>query len=112
MTEELVFKEMDVHELKEKLENQSEDFILIDVREHDEWECGHIPNAIFMPLSRFEQEVKNTILDPSKELILQCRSGKRSQTACKILAQHGRKKLFNLTGGILAWQDAGFTIEN
>jgi rhodanese-related sulfurtransferase len=102
-------KSMDVLALKDKFENH-DDFVLVDVREVNEWETGHIPGAKFMPLSEFQEYYQS--LDKNAEIILQCRSGKRSMSAALFLADQGYTNLSNLEGGILAWQEEGFDIES
>lgn len=97
---------MTVSELKTKMDN-NEDFILIDVREQPEWDEAHIEGALFLPLSNFEEEMKK-LTDTSKTIVCQCRSGKRSLTAASFLQNEGFENLFNLEGGILAWNEAGF----
>lgn len=103
---------MDVLELKEKMD-KGEKIILIDCREQDEWDAGHIPGAKFVPLSRFQELYKSELpSDKDAQIIMQCRSGKRSLNACMFLQGEGYEDLINLEGGILAWQENGFPIEN
>lgn len=97
---------MTVQELKEKLDKK-EDIILIDVREQGEWDEAHIEEAQFLPLSNFDEEMKK-LTNPNAVVVCQCRSGKRSLNAAMMLQDEGFENLFNLEGGILAWQDAGF----
>lgn len=97
---------MTVQELQEKIQN-NEDIVLIDVREQNEWDEAHIEQAQFLPLSNFEDEAKK-LTDPSKIIVCQCRSGKRSLTAATHLMGEGFENLFNLEGGILAWIEAGY----
>lgn len=104
-----MIKEMTVQELKQKFDKK-ENFLLIDVREQAEWDQGHIPNAVFMPLSSFQQTFEQKLKDLDQEIIIQCRSGKRSLDACLFLRDEGYQNLTNLTGGILAWEDAGYEV--
>ena len=97
---------MTVTELKEKLD-QKEGIILIDCREQNEWDMGHIEEAQFLPLSNFGEELKK-LSDKSATVVCQCRSGKRSLQAASMLQDEGFENLFNLEGGILAWMDEGF----
>jgi len=99
---------MSATELKSLIDS-AEEYTLIDCREHNEWDRGHIKEAKFMPLSTFEDELVN-LQDKNARLILQCRSGKRSMTACKMLEENGYTNLTNLDGGILGWQESGFEI--
>lgn len=71
---------------------------LIDVREVDEYESGHIPTAKNMPLSEFPVE-----LDKEKTYYVICQSGGRSTTACQYLANNGYD-VVNVMGGMSAWK--------
>jgi adenylyltransferase/sulfurtransferase len=87
-------------ELRTKLDNK-EDFVLIDVREPNEWEICHIKGAELKPLSRIAEWV--SALDPAKEYVFQCHHGVRSAQACALAQSNGVKNVINLTGGIDAW---------
>lgn len=104
---------MNVTELKNKIEKK-EEHILIDCREQDEWDAGHISSALFVPLSQFGEKFSQYLTDADKEktIILQCRSGRRSLNACQILMSEGFENLFNLEGGIMAWEENGYEIVN
>lgn len=102
--------EIKASELKKKLD-QNENFVLIDVREQKEWDEGHIPGAVFIPLSQFEQEFEKHLKNPDAEIVVQCRSGKRSFSACQLLLGEGFTNLKNMTDGILGWMDEGYPIE-
>ena len=96
-------KEISVQELKQKIDNK-EDFQLIDVRETFEYETSDI-NGLNIPLGGILLEVDQIATD--KPVIIHCRSGKRSAAAVMQLEQlHGFDNLYNLAGGILAWQEA------
>lgn len=97
--------------LKEKLE-KNDQVVLIDCREQDEWDAGHIDGAEFMPLSQFPDEVEKKLMDKKDaEIIMQCRSGKRSYKACQYLQSVGFTNLTNLEGGILDWEAQGYDIK-
>lgn len=96
-------KEVTVQELKQKIDNK-EDFQLIDVRETFEYETSNL-NGENIPLGGLLIEADKIARD--KPVIMQCRSGKRSAAAVMQLEQMlGFDNLYNLKGGILAWQDA------
>lgn len=101
-------KQLSVLELNKKINNK-ENILLIDCREISEWNEGHIEEAVFMPLSNFEEEAKK-LNDVNKEIIIQCRSGVRSMKACSFLNNLGFTNLSNLEGGILAWHQNNFKI--
>ena len=102
-----MIKSINAEELKAKLD-AGEELILVDCREQEEWDEDHIPNAIFMPLSTFQENFNK--LDSNKQIIMQCRSGKRSLTACQILQENDYEDLTNLEGGILRWKELGYEV--
>ncbi|MGM9945207.1 MAG: rhodanese-like domain-containing protein [Lysinibacillus sp.] len=74
---------------------------LIDVREVEEVEAGHIPGIINIPLSTLELHMPE--LDKSEKYIIVCRSGNRSGMATQLLESHGYD-VTNMVGGMLEWQ--------
>ncbi|WP_438347335.1 rhodanese-like domain-containing protein [Paenibacillus sp. FA6] len=95
----LPFQEWDVEEVQEKL-NEGEKFEIIDVREDDEWESGHIPQARHIALGTLPE--RHTELDPNQVTLIVCRSGGRSTRACEYLTGLGYK-VINMSGGMLEW---------
>jgi len=96
-------KEVTVEDLKQKIDN-NEPFQLIDVREPFEYETSNL-DGLNIPLGGILIEADK--IDRDKPVIVQCRSGKRSAAAIMQLEQvHGFDNLYNLKGGILAWQEA------
>jgi len=96
-------KEVTVQELKQKIDNK-EDFQLIDVRETFEYETSNLDGEN-IPLGGLL--IESDKISRDKPVIVQCRSGKRSAAAIMQLEQmHGFTNLFNLKGGIIAWQEA------
>lgn len=93
-------KEISVLELKEKLD-KGEDFQLIDVREDFEYETSNIGGQL-IPLGGILIEADK--VDKDKQVVVMCRSGKRSAAAIMQLEQLGYTNLYNLQGGILAWK--------
>lgn len=85
---------------------------LLDVREQKEWNEGHIEAATFVPLSSFEESFEKLNLSHDKPIVLQCRSGKRSQNAAEFLQSKGYKNLFNLSDGILGWIEKGNPVKS
>lgn len=87
------------------------DVVLLDVRTADEYNEGHIANALNIDVKEegFMEKVKSTI-PADKTVAVYCRSGKRSANAAGMLVQEGYK-VVNLVGGIMAWKEAGMPIE-
>jgi len=84
---------------------------LIDVREQVEWDAGHIPGAVFIPLGQLEQEIAAAVPDKDTEIIMQCRSGARSGRGTDLLQQLGYTNVVNLAGGILQWEADSLPVE-
>ena len=86
----------------------SGDAVVIDVRSAAEWEAGHLPGAVHIPLGYLVDRIDS--LPRSKTLITQCQSGARSAIAASLLEQRGFDRVLNLTGGFAQWQHAGFPV--
>ncbi len=94
----MTVEEISVSELTTLVENGS---LVIDVREPDEYESGHIPGAILVPLSTV---LSNTSEFQSDETVyVVCRSGGRSMQACEILHEAGITNVANVAGGTMGW---------
>ncbi len=92
---------------KEKLK-ASQRAILVDVREPYEFNAAHIAGAKSIPLGELSEHIEN--LPKNKEIIVICATGSRSASATKMLARAGYKA-FNVSGGMFAWQRAGFPVK-
>jgi len=84
-------------------QRREEEFRLVDVRQPEEYDQGHIPGAQLLPLGQLESDVSK--LPAGQELVFYCRSGARSQAAAVIAAESvpSLQKIYNLSGGIMAW---------
>ncbi len=90
----------------------SQPLVIIDVREPVEFAGGHIDQAINISVEKLKQSTQAIDLYKGQNLLLVCQSGTRSTQACKQLAKSGFPNLFNLGGGMLAWEDAKLPIRN
>lgn len=79
---------------------------IVDVREPAEFvgELGHIPGAELVPLGILDA----ASFDPADPVLVVCRSGRRAASACDQLARAGVSEIHNLSGGMLAWNRAGY----
>lgn len=84
-----------------------EDALIIDVRDPAEFNQGHIPNARHIPLKELMSRQEELRSQPERPIIINCHSGGRSIDACMQLRKAGFTKVFNLEGGLAAWQQAG-----
>jgi len=95
--------EISVEDLKKKFA-ASDDFILIDVREPDEFASSRIPGSVLIPKAGFFDGTALELLPRDKEIILHCRSGVRSAHCLAIIQGAGFINSRHLGGGILAWE--------
>ncbi|HLH62417.1 MAG TPA: rhodanese-like domain-containing protein [Ktedonobacteraceae bacterium] len=89
----------DLHSLRHDLQ-------VLDVRDPGEWQEGHIKGALHIPYYNIEQQL--SALNPAQPMAIVCGSGQRSTIACSLLQRHGFTQLFNVVGGMEAWDEAGF----
>ena len=94
--------EMTVSELKARMDAGNPP-VIVDVREPSEFQICRIPGSVLIPLGQLA--ARTAELDPSAEVVLQCKSGGRSARATALLRERGFSQARNLTGGILAWID-------
>ena len=85
--------------------------LVLDVREEKEFNNGHILNAKLIPLGKLTEQMSELERYRERPLVVVCRSGQRSASACAVLGKQGYKQAYNLEGGILAWQKAGLPLE-
>ena len=83
---------------------QNKGIYLVDVREIDEYESGHVAGAINIPLSEFSSRLSEL---PGKTIYMICRSGGRSMQACEFCVDNGMNNVVNIAGGTLGWVSAG-----
>ncbi|MBD2871201.1 rhodanese-like domain-containing protein [Paenibacillus arenilitoris] len=95
-----MYPELSTAELETRLK-EGETVNLVDVRETDEWEAGHIKEARSIPLSELLERL-GELRQGDREIVLICRSGGRSGRACDYLHAQGYN-VVNVTGGMLAW---------
>ena len=93
-------KEITVQELKEKLDQKAENFLLIDVREDFEYMVSN-NGGEHIPLSTLQSRLHT--LDADKEIAIICRSGARSANACAFLQHEGFENVYNVKGGMKTW---------
>src|SRR3954451_10157977 len=86
--------------------------VVVDVRETDEWDAGHLPGARHVPRGHLESRIEGAAPDRSQRVVLYCASGNRSALAAHTLRdQLGYEHVESLTGGITLWKDRGYEVE-
>ncbi|MDX6495641.1 MAG: sulfur-carrier protein adenylyltransferase/sulfurtransferase [Gaiellales bacterium] len=81
--------------------------VLLDVRERDEWEQGHIPGAIHIPRGNLESRIDNAVPDRAAPVIVYCAAGNRSAYAAKTLNELGFGDVLSISGGFTQWKQNG-----
>ncbi len=81
-----------------------DDAVVVDVREDNEYASGHIINSVHVPLSYLKERLKELEKYKSKPVIVGCKTGQRSGQACATLKKEGFEQVYNLSGGVTAWQ--------
>jgi rubrerythrin/rhodanese-related sulfurtransferase len=94
-------------ELRQYMASHKEDqYVLVDVRQPEEYQAGHIPGAKLVPLPQLEGRMQEIAELEGKDLFFYCRSGKRSMRAASLVATGlGLPRVHNLVGGIMAWKN-------
>ena len=102
-----MIKEIDASTLEQWLADG--EAVLIDVREPDEFQSGHIQGAVSIPLSSFPQTYKHENYPADKKVVFQCKAGGRSMKACQVVCDVAASKdnVYNLVGGIGSWMASG-----
>lgn len=85
------------------------DALVVDVRAESEWDAGHLPGAMHIPLPDLEARLEEIPAD--REVILHCQGGGRSAIAASLLQARGRDRVANLAGGYAGWLAAGLPVE-
>jgi rhodanese-related sulfurtransferase len=85
--------------------------VIVDVREDSEWNEQHIPGAIHIPLGQLNERLSELKQYKDSPVITQCKSGGRSAKALDVLKSAGFSKVYNMDGGIIAWDKAGLKTE-
>ncbi|WP_026897431.1 rhodanese-like domain-containing protein [Daejeonella oryzae] len=97
--------------VSETLEKLKEGTNLIDVREDNEWDKGHIKGAVHLGRGIIERDIIDQFPDKNAELILYCGGGFRSALSAENLQKMGYQNVFSMAGGWRAWQDANGPVE-
>lgn len=101
---------MSLAELKSRTESSANEMIILDVRERDAFEQGHIPGAILLPRGQLELRVNQDLPDPTRRILVYCEFGRISTLATATLRQMGFQRAVALDGGMKAWREAGYPV--
>lgn len=95
---------MDVHRLNDEIKNNK--LTVLDVRRNDEWEKGHIENAVHIYVGELENRINE--LPTNKPIAVVCNVGRRASLAVSILKRNGFDEVYNVLGSMTAWENANY----
>jgi rhodanese-related sulfurtransferase len=99
-------KETNVADVKRRLDS-GEAFLLVDVREDNEWAKGHLPGAVHMGRGVIERDVETSVPETGTKMILYCGGGFRSALVADNLQKMGYTNVESMDGGWRGWNEAG-----
>ena len=99
--EKAMYEQITAEEAK-KIMDSGEEHIILDAREQNEFDEGHIPSAILIPYTEIENKAKEMLTDKDKLILVYCRSGRRSKIAAEALSKLGYTNVKEF-GGIIDW---------
>ena len=102
-------REITVDDVKQMLDGNP-DFLLIDVREDNEWAKDHLPKAVHLGKGILERDVEKQVPDTSTPLVLYCGGGFRSALAADALQRMGYTNVASMDGGIREWREKGYPL--
>src|SRR5688500_7205050 len=89
---------------------RGDDLALIDVREPNEWNLGHLPGAAHIPRGVLESSIESRV-PRERRVVLYCASGNRSALAAETLGQMGYRDVASMAGGFRGWAESGGDVE-
>ncbi|MGZ8691470.1 MAG: molybdopterin-synthase adenylyltransferase MoeB [Gaiellaceae bacterium] len=101
--------EVDATQARDRIE--SGEPIVVDVREQDEWDEGHIPGAVHVPRGHLEARIERLAPDAARPVVVYCSAGNRSVFAAKTLTELGYEDVVSLAGGFTDWKRNGFPVQ-
>lgn len=102
-------KETNVDTVKARLDH-GEKFLLVDVREDNEYAKDHLPTAVHMGRGVIERDIEQKVPELATELVLYCGGGFRSALAADNLQKMGYKNVISMDGGIREWREKGYPL--
>ena len=96
--------------LREAADLLAGDALFLDVREQGEWDLGHVPEALHIPLGVLEDRVADELPDREREVVVYCAHGRRSLAALATLRALGYERSRHLTDGFEEWEKSGFPV--
>jgi glyoxylase-like metal-dependent hydrolase (beta-lactamase superfamily II)/rhodanese-related sulfurtransferase len=101
---------MSMAELRSRIEGGAGELVVLDVREKDAYEAGHIPGARLLPRGQLELRVDKELPDPTMRIVACCEIGRISTLAAATLRSMGFERAVALDGGMKSWLEAGYPV--
>jgi glyoxylase-like metal-dependent hydrolase (beta-lactamase superfamily II)/rhodanese-related sulfurtransferase len=102
---------MSLAELKSRVEANSGELMILDVRERDAYDVGHIAGARLLPRGQLELRVNDELPDPTRRIVVCCEFGRISTLATATLRAMGFQRAVALDGGMKAWREANYPLK-
>lgn len=87
-----------------------DDVVVLDVRESKEYSSGHIRDSVHIPMASLSKRLNEIEKYKTKKVLAYCRSGQRSNHACRMLSKQGFENVSNMSGGIISWSNANLPV--
>ena len=99
--EKIMYEQITAEKAKEIMDSD-EEYVILDVREQDEYDAGHIKDSILLPYTEIESKAEKMLPDKDAQILVYCRSGRRSKIASESLVKLGYTNVKEF-GGIIDW---------
>ncbi|HUV02376.1 MAG TPA: rhodanese-like domain-containing protein [Desulfobacteria bacterium] len=96
-----------VDEVNRLIASESDDIIVVDIRTKDEYDAGHIEGALSVPISELSNRTEE--FNTSTKIVVYSANGSNSTIVCDILIKNGSARVYNVVGGLDAWNESGYT---
>jgi rhodanese-related sulfurtransferase len=106
--DQIIVVDLDVEEAKRMMESKSKDIILLDVRTVEEYDLAHINGALSIPIAELDNGTEK--LNTSTKIIVYGGNGVNSTIACAMLIENGFERVYNVIGGLNAWEEQGYAV--
>lgn len=103
------FQELTIDDYRQRFADNGEDYMLVDVRMDDEYEDGHLPGAVNIPLPEIQSRLDE--IPEDKPVVVVCRTQNRSEMGAMILSKSGYADVYMILGGTQEWAQRGLPLE-
>jgi len=100
-----------MEELRDRVSSGRGELVVLDIRERDAYDAGHVPGARHLPRGQLELRIDQALPDPTVRVVTCCEFGKISTLAADTLRTMGYVRAVALDGGMKGWRDAGYAVE-